>query len=154
MKICKSKFHDQGYWEYGKNRYPIKILPVDSLWASVKIARVHQGLEFYEPIKKDIAKNGMMFPLLVVTATRREILIQKAIWKDAILQPPFKQTTNWQDLNKLQYTVWGGSNRLQIVKELGYTHVDCCMMLGFEHARAHQKVQRKPYLGKYYKHGE
>ena len=153
MKICKSQFHDQGYWEHGRNKYQLRTLPIDKLWASVPIAKVHQGVVFYDTVKKDIAKNGMKFPLLVVTSTRRELLIQKHIWGTNIKELPFKQTEKWEDLNKLQYTVWGGSNRLIAVKELGYTHIDCAMMLGFEHARSHQKVQRKPYTGYLYKNG-
>jgi bisphosphoglycerate-dependent phosphoglycerate mutase len=153
IKIAKSAFHSQGYWTHGNNKYEIKSLPIKDLWASVPIAKVHLGIEFFEPIKKDIAQNGMKFPILVVTATRRELLIQKHIWKEKIKELPFKQTNNWQDLNKRQYVVWGGSNRIEAVRQLGYTHIDCAMMLGFVHARAHQRVHRQPYLGKYYAEG-
>lgn len=153
MNICKSAFHDQGYWTHGQNKYPIRVMPLEDLWASVPIAPVHMGIKFFEPVKKDIEKNGMNFPILVVTATLRELLIQKHIWKDKIKDLPFKQTKNWQDLNKVKYVVWGGSNRIEAAKQLGFTHIDCCMMLGFVHARSHQRVHRAPYLGKYYAQG-
>jgi hypothetical protein len=146
-KVMKSQYHDQGFWSHGKNKYKLEILPLKDLWASVPIAKVHNGVTFYEPLKKHIKENGLKNPLLIVTATYRELMIQKAIWKDRILDLPFKERgKNWQDLNARQYVVWGGSNRIKVAEELGYTHIECAMMLGFKHARSHQQVHRQGYI--------
>ena len=152
-KIMHSvEWHDKGYWEHGKNRYRLEVLPINKLWASVPIAKVHNGVQFYDKLYEDIKKNGLINPLLTVTATYRELMIQKAIWKDRILPLPFKtRGENWQDLNKSIYVIWGGSNRVVVAKQLGYTHIECAMMLGFKHARSHQQVHRERWNGILYK---
>ena len=132
-------------WATGK-KYPIEQLHVNDIWASVPVAIKHQGIEFYEPIKASILKNGMHYPIMVVKATRREILDQKAIWGDKILDPPFWMA---EDMNVIQPVVWGGSNRLYIARELGYTHIDCAIMPSFNEAHRLQKTMREPFAQHY-----
>jgi hypothetical protein len=153
QKILLSRWHDKGYWTHGKNAYKLEVLPIKKLWASVPIAKIHNGVKFYDTLKDDMKKNGMINPLLVVTSTQRELLIQKHIWKDRVKPLPFSERgqSGWQSLNKSQYVIWGGSNRVCVAEELGYTHIECCMMLGFKNARAHQKVHREPWNGVLYK---
>lgn len=146
------RWHDKGYWAHGKNKYRLETLPIKDLWASVPIAKVHNGVQFYDKLKADMSKNGLINPLLVVTSTRRELIIQKHIWKDRIKDLPFSERgQNWQELNKCVYTIWGGSNRVEVAKELGYTHIECAMMIGFKNARAHQQVHRGPWNGILYR---
>jgi len=150
-KIMYSKCTKQGYWEHAKNKYKLEILPIKDLWASVPKAEVHNGVQFYKKLSADIKANGLVNPLLTVTSTYRELLIQKSIWKDRILPVPFKERgENWEDLNKRIYVIWGGSNRVEVAKDLGYTHIECAMMLGFKHARSHQQVHRQAWQGSLY----
>ena len=147
-------WHDKGYWEHGQNRYKLEVIPINKLWASVPIAKVHNGVQFYDKLKVDMEANGLINPLLVVTASYRELIIQKHIWKDRVKPLPFKErgeNGKWQSINKAQYVIWGGSNRVEVAKQLGYTHIECAMMLGFKNARAHQAVHRGPWNGILYK---
>ena len=145
MKILKSKFNGS-QWN-GINVIPLK---VSDLWASVPLAKQHRGKEFYEPIKEDIRKNGLNFPLIVVDATRNDILKQKKKYKDKLCPLPFNE--NKDDLTVRQYTVWGGSNRWNIANELGYDFVDCVIVenADFDKARGMQALHRQPYGGIYY----
>ena len=87
QKIAYSKdWHDKGCWAHGKNKYRLEVLPIKDLWASVPIAKVHNGVQFYDKLYKDI-------------------------------------------------------------EALGYTHIECAMMLGFKHARSHQQVHREKWQG-------
>ena len=150
--MYSNQWHDKGYWKHGDNKYFLKVLPINKLWASVPIAKVHNGVQFYDKLKADMEKNGLVNPLFCVTSSYRELLIQKAIWKDRILPVPFKERgEDWQNLNKVIYVIWGGSNRIVVAKELGYTHIECAMMLGFKNARANQQVHRRPWNGILYK---
>ena len=148
-KIATSRdWHDKGHWAHGKNKYRLEVIPIKELWPSVPIAKVHNGVQFYDKLFKDIKENGLINPLLVVTSTYRELMIQKAIWKDRILDLPFKERgKNWQELNRRQYVIWGGSNRVKVCEALGYTHIECALMLGFKNARSHQQVHRKKWQG-------
>ena len=154
-KLLKSKLHYVGRWKvtsglepaYTGNEYPVKQLPVDDIWASVPKAIQHHGQDFYEPVKKDIETYGLFWPIMVVTCTRQQLLTQKAKWGDKINDPPFWISS---DLNEQMYVVWGGSNRLWIARELGYTHIDCAMMPDFHTAHTLQKCMRESHP-QYYK---
>ena len=150
MKLLKSNLHTQGFLQitsdmepaYKGNQYPIKQLPVDEIWASVPRAVIHCGIEFYEPVKESIKKNGMYWPIMVVNCTRQELKGQKAKWGDKINDLPFWMA---EDLNTRMNVVWGGSNRLWIARELGYTHIDCAMMPSFNEAHVLQKTMRETH---------
>ena len=145
MKILKSRYHNLQW-----NEMAVVSLRVSDLWASVPIAEKHRGREFYEPIKEDIRKNGLHFPLIVVDATRNDLVKEKRKYKDKLCKLPFDKDKD--DLTIRQYTVWGGSNRWNIANDLGYEHVDCVIVhnADFEGARRMQGLHRKPYKGKYY----
>lgn len=145
MKTLKSKYHGL-VW----NGMKVVSLKVSDLWASVPIAKTHRNKEFYEPIKKDIQENGLHFPLLVVDATRAQLVEQKNKYPKQLCELPFDKDKDF--LTVRQYTVWGGSNRWNIAKELGYKKVDCVIIPDgdFRRARNLQALHRKPYEGKYY----
>ena len=146
----KSKHHQKGYWinptdlePWSKGiKYPVVTHPVKDLWPSVPKAIKHAGIEFYEPLKKSIQKEGLHNPLITVECTRLELKGQKAKWGDAISDLPF-----WlnEDLNKKILVIWGGSNRLHVAIELGYTHIDCVMIPTFDAARKLQKTHRSTH---------
>lgn len=145
MKILKSRYHNSQW-----NNIKVVSLRVSDLWASVPLAKQHRGKEFYEPIKEDIRKNGLHFPLIIVDATRNDILKQKKKYADKLCELPFDKDKD--DLTVRQYTVWGGSNRWNIANDLGYEYVDCVIVenADFDRARGMQGLHRKPYKGKYY----
>ena len=145
MEILKSRYHNSEW-----NRIKVVSLRVDDLWASVSIAKEYKGKEFYEPIKEDIRKNGLHFPLIVVDATRNDLVKEKRKYGDKLCKLPFDEDKD--DLTVRQYTVWGGSNRWNIANDLGCEYVDCVIVhnADFEKARKMQALHRKPYQGKYY----
>tara|TARA_B110000858_G_scaffold197561_1_gene259635 strand:- start:958 stop:1395 length:438 start_codon:yes stop_codon:yes gene_type:complete len=145
MKTLKSRYHNLEW-----NDIKVIELRVSDLWASVPVAKTLRNRDFYEPIKQDIKENGLHFPLIVVDATRNDLVMQKKKYKDSLCELPFDKDKD--DLTVRQYTVWGGSNRWHIANELGYEHVDCIIIRNadFDSARRMQKLHRKPYQGKYY----
>ena len=159
MEILKSKYHTQGWIKLRDIKYKIKQHPVDEIWASVPQADKHMGRPFYGPVMEDIKKNGLHFPLLVVKATRAQVVEQKNIWKDKLVELPFphkqglmndEKTPKWwidnpENNRIIQLVCWGGSQRLRVARELGYTHIDCAMIPKFTIAHKLQKVLRGPY---------
>jgi len=145
-RILKSAYHKQGYIEMKGTKFEVKPLSVAHCWPSVKKAKIHRGVEFYEPIKKDIQKNGMRHPIMVVHSTWAQLIEQKEYWGDNMEPLPF-----WtahlpkSHLNNMIYVVWGGSNRWYIANELKYTHIDCAIMPSYSVAYNLQKVMRAPY---------
>ena len=130
MELLKCSIHDQGYWEVTSNleplykgcRYPIEQLHVNEIWASVPKA---------------------------VKSTREQLCYQKAKWQNKISPLPFWMA-GVDDMQIIQPTVWGGSNRLFIARELGFTHIDCAMMPDFHTAHTLQKCMRESHP-QYYK---
>ena len=98
---------------------------------------------------EDIMQNGLTFPLLVVDATREQIIKQKETYKDRLCYLPFYKNSY---LTLQQYVIWGGSNRVRIAEELGYTHIDCVIFPNGDFATPHSKqgLHRKPYQKKFY----
>lgn len=142
MKILKSAYHDRMTWECNGKLYPIAQLSVDNLWASVPQAHQLHGKEFYRPLLEDIQKNGLHFPLLCVYATYKDLREQKKRFGDKMLDLPF--WANEPD-DKQMHVIWGGSQRLRVAQDLGYTHVDCVMIPTLDEARGLQRYMRKPY---------
>jgi hypothetical protein len=145
MKTLKSAYHKQKYIIMGpKNkRFEIESLEVKDLWASVPISKIHRGYVFYENVKKDIQKNGLRFPIMVIKSNRAHLVQQKNIWGDKILPLPFDPQAGW--LSTPINVVWGGSQRLNIAMELGYTHIDCAIMSSYQEAHELQKCMRAPF---------
>tara|TARA_R110002167_G_scaffold254756_2_gene460948 strand:+ start:296 stop:730 length:435 start_codon:yes stop_codon:yes gene_type:complete len=144
MKVLKSKYHGS-QWD----KKDVVILPVNELWASVPKAEHYKGKDFYGPVMEDIKENGLQFPLLIVDATRAQVLEQKEKHKDKLVDLPFESDS---DLTLRQYVVWGGSNRIRIAEELGYTHIDCVVYANGDFATPHHKqgLHRTPYKKKFY----
>lgn len=145
MKVLKSQY-------YGKewNGYTVVPIRVDELWASVPRADKHRGKTFYSKVKEDIAKNGLHFPLIAVDAKRSHLIEQKKKYGNKVCELPFDPKAD--DLNVRQFTIWGGSNRWWVAKELEYDAVDCIIVpnADFNKARGMQALHRKPYRGKLY----
>jgi len=132
------------------NGYKVVPLRVDELWASVPRADKHRGKDFYKRVEEDVAKNGLHFPLLVVDAKRGDLVKQKKRYTNKICELPFDPKLD--DLNVRQYTVWGGSNRWHVAKNLGYEYVDCVIIpnADFDKSRRMQALHRAPYKKQFY----
>ena len=89
---------------------------------------------------------------MVVTATRKQINEQKKIWGAKLCDLPFDiKETKKEKLGHIEhYVAWGGSQRVRVAEELGYTHIDCAMMPSFQRAHKLQKVMRVPYRARWY----
>lgn len=141
-KVLESEFHRERW-----NDLWVVTLPIDELWQSVPKAVTHKGKSFYPEIIKDIQKNGLRFPILVVDAPKSALIEQKQRFKTKMNELPFWQSG---DLDAHFKTVWGGSNRYSAAKELGYTHIDCVVLDNYESARSMQRLHRAPYIGTFY----
>ena len=154
MKVLKSKYHKQGYIILGKTKklsgkHKIEQLPVDEIWASVPKAEMHRGLPFYSQVLEDIEKNGLVYPIMVIKSNYGQVLEQKKIWGTKLVDLPFDPNT--KELTTPQLVCWGGSQRLRIARELGYTHIDCAIMKSYKQAHKCQKFFRAPYESRWYK---
>jgi len=145
MNVLQCRFHGSTW-----DGIEVVQIAISDLWPSVYKAEVNRGIRFYDSVKQDIKENGLHFPLLVVDATRKQVIEQKEKYGERVRELPFSEETS--DLDARQYVVWGGSNRYEVAKELGYTHVDCVVFPNgdFEKARKRQCVHREPYQGKLY----
>ena len=127
----------------------VVVLPIKDLWPSVPKAIKYKNKEFYGPVMEDIKRNGLNFPLLIVDATRKQLTEQKNKHKDNMCELPFSED---DDLNVRQYVVWGGSNRVRIAEELGYSHIDCVVFPNgdFDTSRTKQRLHRTLYQKQFY----
>jgi len=113
-------------------------MPIESLWAPVCTVPI-----FTEEVKGSIADAGLMNPLIVVRLPREDALryFSHRRGERWIVPPQWDEAPDKPILN----TIWGGSNRLAAIKELGYTHVDCVLIPSFQAATAVQEQQRASY---------
>lgn len=139
-KVLKCKFEKD--W----NSRPVEELPIKKLFQSVPVAKMFAGQPFYERIKEDILTNGMNFPILIVESQFWQLMDQYMIHRKFMCALP----TTFKNKDVI-WTVWGGSNRLAVAKELGYTHIDCVRYLNgdFKKAHADQALHRKDYMHLY-----
>lgn len=127
-------------FEESWNNKPIVYCAIKELWASVPVAPQFRGKPFYDRVKDDIVKNGLHFPILVVDTTFKELEQQKIRHKKAMNDLP----TGYNPDDRI-LVVWGGSNRLAIAHELGYTHIAAVMYTNFDEAFRDQNLHRAPF---------
>lgn len=137
---CDKKWLNAGnLWNY-----PIITLSIAEIWKTVSRTDILAGKPFYKPLKESIEVNGMHFPIMVVHTSHKELLQAKDRWGDKLSELPI-----WHnDINpqsKYHWSVWGGTQRLYVAEDLGYTHISCLHMDSIDRAIAHQKLMRKPY---------
>ena len=116
--------------------FEVRAMPIDELWPPVRVVPV-----FVEELKDSIAQAGLMNPIIVVR-TPKEDLVRHFEKKNKLFpnwkHPPLPD-------GEVTNTIWGGSNRLEAVKQLGYTHVDCVLIPDFFTAMEVQTQQRNAY---------
>jgi hypothetical protein len=139
-KNLNSEYH-RGKW----NERVVTELPLFKLWPSVKKCTMANanGSPFFDNVKDSIEKNGMRFPILVVQSDYAELVKQKARFKQGMCELPTEEDFTG-------FTVWGGSNRFWVAKELGYDTVDVVIYKTFQNAWNDQHLHRKPYKEELY----
>ena len=121
--------------------FPVRQLPVDDLWQSVDIVPA-----FMDEIKKSLLNKGLMNPIIVVRLPREDVTEYFAKTRRSL------NISGLRDFSTLPYTpianvVWGGTNRVEAVRQLGFTHIDCVIIPDFETASKIQDTQRSSYKG-------
>lgn len=131
------------------NGYEVIELPIKDIWRSVPIVSHVNGIPFRQRLAHDLQTQGMHFPIMVVHTTHLELERAKEKWGKKLSDLPF-----WHnELNKqkkYQWSVWGGSQRLDVAKHLGYTHIHAAVLPNIAKAISLQKVMRAPFTKRYY----
>jgi len=121
------------------------MMPIESLWAPVRTVP-----SFVDAVRDSIEETGLHNPIIVVRLPREDAVQHFQTMKRATyskrdhppekLDPPhgFPETP-------VVNIIWGGSNRLDAIKQLGYTHVDCVLIPDFHVAMQIQEKQRNAY---------
>lgn len=142
-KILKCTFKDT--WE----GYSIRTLPIDEIWRSVPVVTHFGDKPFRQRLISDIHRDGMHFPIMCVYTSHAALIKAKEKWAHKLEELPF-----WHnELNthkKFQWSVWGGSQRLDIARHLGFTHIHAAELPSIAKAISLQKMMRKPFLKRYY----
>lgn len=147
-KTLKCKFKD--HW----NHYPIKELPIDDIWQSVPVVDMIETINkpFKTNLINDIKRDGLYFPIMVCYTTRSVLIEAKEYFENkgaTVAGLPFWHNDINPHVKKL-WSCWGGSQRLDAAKKLGYTHIDCAVLPSIAKACSHQKEMRKPFNERYY----
>lgn len=125
------------------NSFEIRSMPVDDLWPPVKTVPV-----FVDEVRDSIDDMGLLNPIIVVRAPREDMLEYFVRAKSAIkprdADPEESMPYGIPDTPVVN-AIWGGSNRLDAIKQLGYTHVDCVIIPDFQTAMRVQNIQRDSY---------
>jgi len=144
-KILRSKFSYTKLW----NKYPVQVLPIRDIYISCPKTETLRGKPFYKLLLEDIERDGLHFPLLVSNPTRTELRKKKKQYKNRM--DPLPEWNDGLDENmQRQWTVWGGSQRIRVAIDLGYTHIDCAIIPTLDEARTLQGKMRAPFQKRYY----
>lgn len=133
------------------DKYPVTEMDITKLWVPVPFVDVlpqFPNKPFKENLINDIKENGMFFPIMIVHSTKKELLHAKKVFKDGMFNLPFWH--NDKRPSSRLWSVWGGSQRIDVAQKLGYTHIDCAIIPTVVEAHNLQEKMRKPFNDKYY----
>ena len=142
-RVLKCKFKND--W----NGYPIHEIPVDEIWRSVPKVETLMNKPFRQKLIHDIRRDGMYFPIMCVYTSHDDLINAKIKWGDKLEELPF-WTNELNPHKKFKWSVWGGSQRLEVARDLNYTHIDCAELPSIAKAITLQKVMRQPFEKRYY----
>ena len=130
-------------------KYPVRVLPIKDIFISCPKTDVLRGKPFYKLLLDDIERDGLHFPILVSDPTRTELRKKKKQYKKRMEPLPEWNDGLNEDMQR-QWTVWGGSQRIRVAMDLGYTHIDCAIIPSLDEARTLQGKMRAPFTQRYY----
>ena len=144
-KTLKCKF--KNHW----NHFKIVELEIEKIWQSVPPVDFLPLVN--KPFKKnlihDIKKDGMFYPIMVVKSSHKDLIEAKEKFGEKISMLPFWHNDH-NPQSKYQYGVWGGSQRVDVAKLLGYTHIDSAILPSISKAISLQKTMREKFTQRYY----
>jgi len=120
--------------------FEVRALPVAELWTPVTIVP-----PFMQQVRDSIMEEGLLNPIIVVRAPREDVIRHFRAVKAGLPEGAKDALPKGLPEEEVINTIWGGSNRLAAVKELGYTEVDCLIVHDFFIATAIQTAQRNSY---------
>ena len=133
----------------GWEGYEVIELAINEIWRSVPIVDKLGGIPFRQRLAHDLQADGMHFPIMVVNTTHLELERAKEKWGKKLSELPFWYN-ELSKHKKYQWSVWGGSQRVDIAKYLGYTHIHAAVLPNIAKAISLQKIMRKPFTKRYY----
>ena len=120
--------------------FEVRLLPVSELWTPVSIVP-----PFMQQVRDSIMEEGLLNPIIVVRAPREDVIRHFRAVKAGLPEGAKDALPKGLPEEEVINTIWGGSNRLDAVKQLGYTHVDCVLIPDFFTAMRVQTEQRNAY---------
>lgn len=144
-KTLKCKF--KNHW----NHFKIIELEIEKIWQSVPSVDFLPTINkpFKENLIYDIKKDGMFYPIMVVKSSHKDLIEAKEKFGEKISMLPFWHNDH-NPQSKYQYGVWGGSQRVDVAKLLGYTHIDSAILPSIAKAISLQKTMREKFIQRYY----
>jgi len=112
--------------------FEVRSIPLDDLFCPCNIVP-----GFTEELVKSVRKDGLKNPVIVVRLSTEDYLSHCRTNKLARSKVPTDRTT----LN----VVWGGNNRVETARILGYDAIDCVMMPNFDLAMEVQGIHSNKY---------
>jgi hypothetical protein len=125
------------------DRFPVKAMPLDDLYCPVRPVQ-----SFVDEVRESIGDTGLLNPVIVVRKPREDIVdyfketkggLKSGSDSGSIIPVGFPD-------GPVVNMVWGGTNRVYAVRELGYTHIDCVLVPDFALAYLVQERQRNSYV--------
>jgi hypothetical protein len=144
-KTLKCKF--KNHW----NHFKIVELEIEKIWQSVPPVDFLPLINkpFKQNLIHDIKKDGMFYPIMVVKSSHKDLIEAKEKFGEKISMLPFWHNDH-NPQSKYQYGVWGGSQRVDVAKLLGYTHIDSAILPSIAKAISLQKTMREKFIQRYY----
>ena len=144
-KTLKCKF--KNHW----NHFKIVELEIEKIWQSVPPVDFLPLINkpFKQNLIHDIKKDGMFYPIMVVKSSHKDLIEAKEKFGEKISMLPFWHNDH-NPQSKYQYGVWGGSQRVDVAKLLGYTHIDSAILPSIAKAISLQKAMREKFIQRYY----
>ena len=129
-RAAKVRYHDVVV-----DRFEVRTLPIEDLWQTVPAVPA-----FADEIQTSISTFGLVNPIIIVRLPLEDVTAhfkQKGYTKKNIVNAlPDRPVLN---------VIWGGGNRVEVIRRMGYTHVDCVILHDFALATEVQNRQRATY---------
>ena len=110
-----------------------EVVALDDIYPSAYVAHP----DFYNEVEEEIREGGLAFPLVVVHSTVKH-------WREVVTASPALMPVP-EHLSDKDMVYWAacGNNRLRILKNFGWSKVDCIVVPEFKQANDYCFKQRK-----------